>query len=39
VGAVEITLTTPGALEAISDLASDEGVKGMHGSERGRCST
>src|SRR3989441_242332 len=26
VGAVEITLTTPGALEAISDLASDEGV-------------
>jgi len=28
VGAVEITLTTPGALEAISDLASDKGVKG-----------
>jgi 2-dehydro-3-deoxyphosphogluconate aldolase / (4S)-4-hydroxy-2-oxoglutarate aldolase len=28
VGAVEITLTTPGALEAISDLASDEGLKG-----------
>jgi len=28
VGAIEITLTTPGALEAISDLASDEGVKG-----------
>lgn len=28
VGALEITLTTPGALEAISDLASDEEVKG-----------
>jgi len=28
VGAVEITLTTPGALEAIAELASDEGLKG-----------
>lgn len=28
VGGLEITLTTPGALEAISDLASDEEVKG-----------
>jgi 2-dehydro-3-deoxyphosphogluconate aldolase/(4S)-4-hydroxy-2-oxoglutarate aldolase len=28
VTAVEITLTTPGALEAISHLASDEGLKG-----------
>jgi 2-dehydro-3-deoxyphosphogluconate aldolase/(4S)-4-hydroxy-2-oxoglutarate aldolase len=28
VGAVEITLTTPGALEAIAELAADEGLKG-----------
>jgi len=28
VGAVEITLTTPGALETIAELASGEGVKG-----------
>ena len=28
VGAVEITLTTPGALETIAELASDEGLKG-----------
>src|SRR2546427_589838 len=28
VDVVELTLTTPGALEAIADLASDEGVKG-----------
>ena len=28
VGAVEITLTTPGALEAIADLASDGDIKG-----------
>ena len=28
VGAVEITLTTPGALEAIAKLAADEGLKG-----------
>src|SRR3989442_101892 len=28
VDVVELTLTTPGALEAIADLASDEGLKG-----------
>jgi 2-dehydro-3-deoxyphosphogluconate aldolase / (4S)-4-hydroxy-2-oxoglutarate aldolase len=28
VDVIEITLTTPGALEAIADLASDEGLKG-----------
>jgi 2-dehydro-3-deoxyphosphogluconate aldolase / (4S)-4-hydroxy-2-oxoglutarate aldolase len=28
VGAVEITLTTPGALDTIAELASDQGVKG-----------
>ena len=28
VDVVEVTLTTPGALEAIADLAADEGLKG-----------
>src|SRR2546427_96063 len=28
VGAVEVTLTTPGAIEAIADLASDTGLAG-----------
>src|SRR5437867_11530186 len=28
VAVVEVTLTTPGALEAIAELASDEGLKG-----------
>src|SRR5437870_10714060 len=28
VGAVEVTLTTPGAIDAIADLASDKGLAG-----------
>src|SRR2546426_3813098 len=28
VGAVEVTLTTPGAIDAIADLASDQGLAG-----------